>query len=109
MYDLITKEIQGILNNRNPIKQQIKKCKRWTDNGFIYIYEELALKIIMDCRVPTTVEFRTKLGFNKYDIMINKEQWVLTKKKRNYLRKKKYCYNILFWTIKLICIFLSVN
>ena len=55
MYDLMIKEIQGILNNRNPIKQQIEKCKRWTENGFIYIYEELTLKIIMNCRVPTTV------------------------------------------------------
>ena len=98
MYDLITKQIQGILNNRNPIKQQIKKCKRWTDNGFIYIYEELALTIIMDCRVPTTVEFRTKLGFNKYDIMINKEQWVLTKKKEIICERRNtattYCFEL---------------
>ena len=33
----------------------------------------------MNCRVPAAVEFTTKLGFNQYDIMITKEQSVLTK------------------------------
>ena len=33
----------------------------------------------MDCRVstPKSIEFRYKLGFNQYDITLNKEQSVL--------------------------------
>ena len=34
----------------------------------------------MNCKVPTAVEFRTKSGFNQYNILINKEQSVATKK-----------------------------
>ena len=33
----------------------------------------------MDCRLSTSVEFRTKLGFNQHDITVTKEQLVLTK------------------------------
>ena len=33
----------------------------------------------MNCRVPTAVGFTTKLGFNHYDIVINKEQPALAK------------------------------
>ena len=57
-------------------KQWIEEYKRWTDNGFIHM---LALKIKMNCWLPTSVEFRSKPGFNQYDIMINKEQSVLKK------------------------------
>ena len=61
----------------------------------------------MNCKVPRAVEFRTKFGFNQYNILINKEQSVATKK-QHYLQKKN-CYNILFWDIELICIFLSID
>ena len=60
-------------------KQWIEEYNRWTDNGFIHIHEKLALKIKMNCWLPTSVEFRSKPGFNQYDIMINKEQSVLKK------------------------------
>ena len=33
----------------------------------------------MDCRAPTAIEFRTKLGFNQHDLIMTKEQSVLTK------------------------------
>ena len=49
-------------------------------DGFIYIYKELALKIIMNNRAPTEVEFKTKLGLNQHDLIITKEHSVLTKK-----------------------------
>ena len=32
----------------------------------------------MDCRTPTGIEFRFKLGFNQHDIIMTKEQTVLT-------------------------------
>ena len=50
---LTVKEIKGISNSRSPTKQQFEENKRWADDGFIYIHEELALKIIMNCRVPS--------------------------------------------------------
>ena len=38
-----------------------------------------ALIIIIHCRIstPKSIEFRSKLGFNKYDIALTKEQSVL--------------------------------
>ena len=30
------------------------------------LFEKLIIKVIMDCTTATTVEFRTKLGFNQY-------------------------------------------
>ena len=57
----------------------MEEYKRRADNGFIYICERLALTIIINCKVATAVKFRTKSGFNQYDIMVNKEQSVLTK------------------------------
>ena len=48
MSDLTTKEIKGIFNRRNHTKQQIEEYKRWADDGFIYICQEVALKIIMN-------------------------------------------------------------
>ena len=32
----------------------------------------------MDCRIPTEIEFRSKLGFNQHDIIMTKEKSVLT-------------------------------
>ena len=77
MSDLTIKEIKCIFK-RNPWKQEIEEYKAWAEDGFIYNHEDLALKIIMNFKVPTAVEFRTKLGFKEYDIMINKKSSVLT-------------------------------
>ena len=79
MSDLTIKEIKVIFNSRNRKKQQTEEYKRRTDEIFIYICEELASKIIMNCRVPTADKFRTKLGFNQYDIMIKTEPSILIK------------------------------
>ena len=59
-------------------------------DGFIYIYEELSLKIIMKSRVPTVVELKTKLGLNQRDLTITKEHSVLAK-----IMKKLTSENIL--------------
>ena len=45
----------------------------------IYIHEKLALSTIIDCKTPAAIEFRTKLGFNQHDLIMAKEQSVLTK------------------------------
>ena len=64
----------------------------------------------MNCRVstPKVIEFRTELGFEQNYMTLTKEQSVISKITKLFA-KEKYCYNILFWTIKLICIFLSIN
>ena len=46
---------------------------------FIYIRQNLTLKIIMHCRTPVAIEFRTKLGFNKHYLILTEEQSVLRK------------------------------
>ena len=33
----------------------------------------------MDCRTPTAIEFRPKLGFKQHDLIVTIEQSVLTK------------------------------
>ena len=33
----------------------------------------------MDCRATSTHKFRTRLGFKQYDVILTKEQSVLTK------------------------------
>ena len=45
----------------------------------IYSHKDLALSIVMDCRTPTAIEFRAKSGFNQHDLIMSKEQSVLTK------------------------------
>ena len=84
MSDLTIKAIKGIYNTKNLTKEQIKKYKRYgqkiIDNlTGIYIREDLALSIIIDCRTPTAFEFRSKLGFKQHDILMAKEQSVLKK------------------------------
>ena len=72
MSDLVRKEIYGIFNTINPTEEQIWDYKAWFDDG-IYINEEITLKIIMYCRIPTAIELRFKFGFNQDDITLIKE------------------------------------
>ena len=44
-----------------------------------YRNKELATKIIMDCRTTAASKFRTRLGFKQYDLILTKEESVLTK------------------------------
>ena len=61
MSDWVIKVIEGIYNKkRNDITDQEKEeYKAWADYGYVYIIRDLALKIIMDCRLPTAIEFRS--------------------------------------------------
>ena len=46
--------------------------------SMIFIDEKLAIKVIMDCRTTSAYKFRTRLGFKWYNIILIKEQSVLT-------------------------------
>ena len=53
--DLVSKEIYGIFEIKNTTKDQIRKCKRpgrewFSDNIYIYVHNDLILKIIKNCR-----------------------------------------------------------
>ena len=47
-------------------------------NG-IFIDEKLAITVIMDCRATSAQVFTRRLGFKQYDVILTKEQSVLTK------------------------------
>ena len=42
----------------------------------------------MHCRITTPHKFRTRLGFKKYDVILTKEQSVLTKIKSSFEEQK---------------------
>ena len=55
------------------MKKSRKQCNR------IFIDEKLAIRLIMYCRTTWAHKFRTGLGFKQYDVILTKEQSVLTK------------------------------
>ena len=82
--DLVDKESKGKFETNYLTEQQIRKYKRYgsefiKDIKFMYAPECIIVPIIMHCRVatPKSIEFRSKLGFNQYDITLTKEQSVL--------------------------------
>ena len=84
MSDLTIKAIKGNYDTEAPTKEQTRKYKRYgkefiDDITGISIHKDLALSIIVTCRTPKTIEFRTKLGFNQHDLIMTKEQSVLKK------------------------------
>ena len=64
----------------------------------------------MSCRVsaPEAVEFRSKLGFKKHDIILTKEQSVISKVTKSFSNEKILLqYSVLDYRIDLY--FLSIN
>ena len=56
----------------------------------------------MDCRTTSTYKFRTKLGLKKYDIILTKEQSVLTKIMNSFEGENMQTqYNVLGYRIDL--------
>ena len=93
MPDLTITEFEDIYNTKSLTKNKIKKCKRYGKSFIdglvgIYIRESFALRILMNCQVPTAVEFITKLGLKYHDVVMTKEQSVLTKAKKLFTREK---------------------
>ena len=41
--------------------------------------EKLAIKVIVNCRTTMAHRFRTRLGFKQYDVILTKEQSLLSK------------------------------
>ena len=84
IYDLVDKEIKDEFKTNHLTKKQIRKYKKHGSvfiEGikFMYAHECIIISVIMHCRVstPKSTEFRSKLGFNQYDITLTKEQFVL--------------------------------
>ena len=55
------------------VEEPDKQCNK------IYLDEKLAIKLIMDCRTTSAHKFRARLGFKEDDVILTKEQSVLTK------------------------------
>ena len=78
MSDLTIKATKGIYNTKSPTYEQIRRYKRYGNNFIngltgIWIRENLALPLIMDCRTSAAVEFKSKLGFKRHNIIRTKE------------------------------------
>ena len=80
IFDLVDKEIKSKLNTNNPTQQEIREYKRHGSEfievtKFMYAHECIIIPVIMHCRIsaPKSIEFKSKLGFNQYDIILTKE------------------------------------
>ena len=80
---------------KNPAKQQIRKYKRHgskliSGEKFVHTYEDIIMSITMICRVSTSkaIEFRSKLGFKQHDIILSKEQLVISKRTKLFSNEK---------------------
>ena len=83
--DLIGKDIKDKFETVNPTKQQIREYKRhgselFDDEKFMYTHEDIIMPLIMNCRVstPKAIELRSELEFRQDDIVLSKEQPVIT-------------------------------
>ena len=62
----------------------------------------MSIKVIMDCRTTSAHKFRTRLGFKQYDVILTKEQSVLTKIMSSFEGENmKPQYNVLSYRIDL--------
>ena len=82
IFDLVDKEIKRKFEDNRPTKEQIRKYKRNgsefdKDTKFVYVHKDVVIPVIMGGRSPKAIEFRSKLGFNQYDITLRKESSVL--------------------------------
>ena len=99
MSDLIIEEIKSRHKTRNPTKQEIRQYKidnrEWSyDNKYTFITNDIVSTMIKNCKTTTEVQFRTKLGFNQQDLVMNKEQSLLIKIVKVF--RKKSCHHIMF-------------
>ena len=84
IYDLIDKKIKGRFETKNLTNEQIREYKRHGSElidgeKFMYIRQDIRMPIIMHCWVSTLEAIKTRLGFNQHDLLMTKEQSVLTK------------------------------
>ena len=102
IYGFIDKEIEGKFETRNSTNKKIREYKRHgpeliDGEKFMYPREDIVMNIIMCCRVstPEAIESRSKLIFKQHNIILSKEQSMISKIKKIFLNKK-ICYNIMF-------------
>ena len=48
-------------------------------HNIFFIHKELTEKVIIDFKVRSAYQFKAKLGFKQYDVILTKKQSVLTK------------------------------
>ena len=78
----LTKKLKAYLKTIVPQKNKSEKIKRHgsefdEDIKFVYTHENFVMPVIMGCRSPKAIGFRSGLGFNQYDITLRKESSVL--------------------------------
>ena len=64
-------------NHKNYRYELVEEPKKQVNR--IFIDEKLAIKVIMDCGATMTHQFRTRLGLKQFDVILVKEQSLLTK------------------------------
>ena len=73
-------DVKNIETNLKLIIQQKKHGSEFIEGiKFMYAYECIIIPVTMHCGVstPKSIDFRSKLGFNQYDITLAKEESVL--------------------------------
>ena len=65
------------LNHRKHKYELLEESREQVNR--IFIDKKLAVKVIMNCRTTLAHKFRTRLGLKQYDVILTKEQSVLTK------------------------------
>ena len=99
LYDLINIEIKGkyeVKNMSDLTKQQIRKYKIdrtkliKSSKHSMYVYEHIVIPIIMQSRLsdPKTIKFRSDLGFNQINLVLQKEQSVVISLLKAFSAKK---------------------
>ena len=68
-------------------RQELVKCKDQPCR--IFIREDFGIHVIMDCGTAQAVNFRKRLGFKQYDLIMTQEQSVLTKLDRYFHTEDK--------------------
>ena len=90
IYGVIVKETKSKFETKIPTNEQIKKYKGHESElikgeKFMHTRENIT-KTIMHCRVstPKAIELPTRLEFNQHDLIMTKEQLVLTKRIKEF-------------------------
>ena len=79
--------IKYISNHRKHRFELVDEQKKQPNR--IFINKESMIKLIIDCRTMAVHEFRTRLGFKQYDVILNIKKSVLLDKKSSFQGKKQ--------------------
>ena len=71
----------------------------------IFIDENLAIKVIMDCRTTSAYKFKTRLGFKQYDVILTKR----TIRKRVMISFEGQNTQTKYNVLGLTCIFMIIS